>query len=165
MLRRWQVGMLVSMLGDGDRRQALSRDLVLLIEKEVGAKAGLQAMAIQGAYKIVRAAKPEVVERAVAQLLPDFALALEPLCEAAAADRAGGRFERLFAGRAGDVAEALLSVTDARMQRASSGPLRAAYARLRASAHRHVSVAAPRIGALLDRHHGEGASRPREVGS
>lgn len=165
LLRRWQVGMLVSMLGEGDRRQALSRDLALLIEKEVGAKAGLQAMAIQGAYKILRSAKPEVVERAVTGLLPDFALALEPLCQAAEADMEGGRFERLFARRATEVAEALLSVTDARMQRASTGPLRAAYARLRASAHRHVSEAAPRIGALLDRHHGEGGPRSLEVGS
>lgn len=151
--------MLVSMLDDRDRRQALSRDLALLIEEEAGAKKGLQAMAIQGAYKLLVAAKPGVVERALMQLLPDFAAALDPLCEAAETDGAPGCFERLFASRADEVAEALLTVTDARMQRASTGPMGAAYLRLRASAHRHVSGAAPRIGALLDRHQDMEASR------
>jgi hypothetical protein len=50
------------------------------------------------------------------------------------------------------VAEALLSITDARAQRAKNQAIKGAYEKLRGSAKKHVEAAVPRIGRLVEKY-------------
>jgi len=51
--------------------------------------------------------------------------------------------------RAGEVAEALLAISDERAQRAKNNGLKKAYERLRPTGKKHVEAAVPRIGRLV----------------
>ena len=60
--------------------------------------------------------------------------------------------ERFLVARSGAVAEALLSVTDGKAQRAENAIVRKAYDKLRPSGKKHVEEAIPRVGRVLERH-------------
>ena len=50
------------------------------------------------------------------------------------------------------VADALLSITDARAKNAKSGVVRSTYDKLRGSAKKNVEQALPRLGKLVEKH-------------
>jgi len=143
---------LAGVLLSPERKPAVLRDAVRMIEEEVAAKQGLSGLALKGAFKVVQAARSDFVPAAMERLLPDFATRLEPLFLERQRVSPGVSMEIFLRERAESVATALLAITDERARRASSGGVRAAYEKLRPSAHRHVEEAAPRIGKLLDRH-------------
>lgn len=146
------VGSLVGVLLAPERRPAVLRDAVQMIEEEVAAKQGISGLALKGAFKVVRAARSDFVPNAMERLLPDFAARLEPLYGERQQQSPTVSMEIFLRERATSVATALLGITDERARRTSSGGVRAAYEKLRPTAQRHVEDAAPRIGKLLDRH-------------
>lgn len=146
------MGRLVDVLLAPERRAAVVRDAVAMIEAEVEAKKGLTGLALKGAYKVVRTARSDFVANALERMLPDFASRLEPLVLEREAQAPRSSLESYFQERASLVAAALLSITDERAQRAQNGGRRAAYEKLRPAAQHHVEEAAPGIGKLLDRH-------------
>lgn len=137
------------LLGAPATRTQVVADCERLIEEEVGSK-GLLGVPIKAAYAIVKAVKPGFVPEVIGNLLPDFADKLDPLYQ-----QAKSRNEPVsayFSGRGGEVAEALLSITDARAQRAKNQGLKSAYEKLRPTAKKHVEAAVPRIGRLVEKY-------------
>jgi hypothetical protein len=129
-------------------RSQVVTDCEKLIEEEVGSK-GLMGIPIKAAYSIVKAVKPGFVPEVIDNLLEDFASKLDPLYQQSKA-----RNEPVtahFNSRTGEVAEALLSITDARAQRAKNQTLKSAYEKLRPSGKKHVEAAVPRISKLIDK--------------
>ena len=132
----------------GTRSQVVS-DCERLIEEEVGSK-GLMGIPIKAAYQIVKAVKPGFVPEVIDNLLPDFSAKLDPLYQQAKA-----RNEPItahFNSRTGEVAEALLAITDARAQRAKNPTIKSAYEKLRPSGKKHVEAAVPRIAKLIEKY-------------
>jgi hypothetical protein len=138
------------LLADPARRPRLLTDCERLIEDEVASKGGLTGLAIKGAYKIVCALKPGMIRESLDSLLNDFVARLEPLF---AQHRAAGGEPKAFGAalgkRPGEVADALLGITDDRARRAKNATLKSAYERLRPSAKKHVEEAIPRVGRTL----------------
>jgi hypothetical protein len=129
----------------GTRPQVIA-DCERVIEEEVDSK-GLIGLPIKAAYKIVKAIKPGFVSEVIDHMLDDFADRLDPIYQAAL-----GRNEPVsayFNARTGEVAEALLTITDQRAQRAKNQTLKSAYERLRPSGKKHVEAAVPRISRLV----------------
>src|SRR5689334_21061732 len=96
----------------GTRPQVIA-DCERVIEEEVDSK-GLAGLPIKAAYKIVKAIKPVFVSAVIDHMLDDFTERLDPLYQ-----QAVSKYEPVtayFNARTGDVAEALLSITDARAQ-------------------------------------------------
>lgn len=137
-------------LADEAKKETLVRESLELLEAEVRSKKGLSGMAIKTGYKVVKGFRPGFVENVVRDLLPEFADALEPVAEAARA--AGEPAERYFAARSGEVADALLAITDGKAERSTNRVVKGTYEKLRPTARRHVQDAAPGIGRLVDRH-------------
>jgi hypothetical protein len=132
----------------GTRSQVIA-DCEKLIEEEVSSK-GLMGIPIKAAYSIVKAVKPGFVPEVIDHLLEDFSAKLDPLYQQAKA-----RNEPVtahFGSRTGEVAEALLSITDARAQRAKNQTIKSAYEKLRPSGKKHVEAAVPRIAKLIDKY-------------
>jgi hypothetical protein len=99
---------------------------------------------------VVKGIKPGFIRQVVSDLLPEFGRALEPLCaEANSKGRPVGEYLRDNSARAAD---ALLSITDAKAQRAKSGAVKGAYERLRGSAKKNVEAAIPRLSRLIEKH-------------
>jgi hypothetical protein len=137
-------------LGQSPQRQAVVADACAVLDQEVADKSGLAGVAIKGAYSIVKGIKPGFVQEVVDGLLDDFLIALDPLYqEAIERKEPPGRHLSANADR---VADALLAITDARAARSSRAVIRKTYDKLRPTAKKHVSSAAPRLGQMLDRH-------------
>ncbi|MGB0680279.1 MAG: DUF6918 family protein, partial [Polyangiales bacterium] len=106
-------------------------------------------------YKVVKGIKPGFVPGVIHDLLPEFAAALDPFQHQAATG--GSNAERFLPAHAGRVADALLAITDAKAGKSKSGLVTGTYRKLRPTAKKHVEVALPRLGRLIDRYVGADA--------
>lgn len=140
---------LTEVIEDEEHRRAVVADGVRLVEQEVARKRGLSGMAIKAGFKTVNKLQPSFVERALDHLLPDFAPAVDPHFAEA---RASGDVEAFFTEHAGEIADSLLAVTDARARRAKNRALVAVYQRLRPRARVQVIEAMPGLARLVTKH-------------
>jgi len=141
---------LPEVLTSDSRKSAVIEDCLALIDAEVQDKGGLSGLAIKAGYKAVQGVKPGFVRQVVIDLLPEFALALDPLFqEAVAADRP---VKEYFNANSARVADALLTITDDKAKRSRSGMVKGTYEKLRGSARKNVESAVPRLGAMIEKH-------------
>lgn len=128
-----------------DVRPRVVAATVSLVETRVAQTGGMAGMAARGGLSVLRKLSPSFVEDAVEGLLPDFAAALEPFHQAAGDGEGLGAHLEAHQDAA---AEALLSVTDGKIDRARPA-VQKIYRKLRGSARGHVLAAVPPLGALL----------------
>ncbi len=124
---------------------------VAVVEREVASKRGLGGTAIKAGFAVVSKVKPGFVREVVSNLLPDFTVALDPMygeaareCGEADESAVADSFVRRVERERARAAEALLGVTDRKIENARPG-LQKAYARLRPSAREHVEAALPSL--------------------
>jgi len=143
---------LTEVLTSEAKKAAVVEDCCSLIDQEVADKGGLSGLAIKAGYGAVKGIKPGFIKNVVGDLLPEFARVLEPVYgDAKSANRPVGEF---FVSNSGRVADALLSITDAKAQKSKSGVVKGTYDKLRGTAKKNVEVAVPRLGKLIERHAG-----------
>lgn len=137
---------LASILADPARRARFVREGAAVVEAEVASKGGMTGLALKAGFRAVRGLRPGIVEELLDMLLPHFAPALEPLVAQAVAS---GDVPHWFGGHAEELADAMLSVTDARAERSDQALLRSTYRSLRGQARVHTVQAMPSVGRLL----------------
>jgi hypothetical protein len=137
-------------LNDEAKRASIIEDVCRLVDEEVGKQRGISGVAVKAGYKLVQGVKPGFVRRVVQTLLPDFATALEPIHEKAAAQ--GQTVGSYFSAHTNEVAEALLTVTDGRAQSSDHGSVRGAYRKLRGTARKNVESAVPGLGQIIEKY-------------
>ena len=143
---------LKDVLHDSARRAAIVDDGVRLVDSEVAAKSGFSGLAVKGAFALVKAIKPSMIKEAVDRLLEPFIDQLSPFYEAYQKDSGGQTLADYLQGRAQEIAEALLQVTDERAKKADNRTLKGAYDKLRPAGIKHVAAAVPGIAGLLTKH-------------
>ena len=132
------------------KRGQVIDDAVGVLDAEVSDKSGISGLAIKAAVGVIKGIKPGFVRDVVDALLDDFLKALDPIYqEAVAAGKRPGDHLRTNSGR---VADALLAITDARVQRTDRAIIKSTYDKLRGSAKKQVEAAAPRLATLIDKH-------------
>ncbi len=136
-------------LADETKKAAIIDDAVKLVDEEVASKSGISGFAVKNGYNAVKSIKPGFIKEAVGHLLPDMATKLEPVWEDG---KKAGNARAHFEKNRGQVADALLSVTDGKVERAKSGMVKSTYKMLRGSAKKHVEEAVPRLVGLLEKH-------------
>lgn len=147
---RSKMASLTEQMSSNDKRQALVKDALDVLDQEVASKSGLTGIAIKGAYKLIQGVKPGFLKQVVEHLLDDFLLALDPVYqEAAAKKRPAGPYLLEHKDR---VADALLAVTDRRAKNSNSATVKSAYEKLRSIAKKQVEGATPRLATLMERH-------------
>ncbi|MCA9580972.1 MAG: hypothetical protein KC416_04210 [Myxococcales bacterium] len=144
------MGTLKEALGAETSKDAVVRDCCQLIDDEVKDKGGVSGFAIKAGYKAVQGVKPGFVRGVVVDLLPEFAEALEPIYQKAKAD--GGGIARYMTQHSGDVADALLAITDEKASRSTNGIVKGTYGKLRGMAKKNVETAVPRLAKLIETH-------------
>lgn len=102
-------------------------------------------------FKMARKLKPNIVERTVRELLPEFVCAIEP-CYADYRAQNALSFRDYLVAHEATVAEAIISVSDKRAERIHSRTLRSGYDRLRGRAYREIIGAMPEIANTLARY-------------
>ncbi len=141
------------LLDDASKRPAILNDCVKLIDDEVRSKGGISGVAIKGGYKIVGKIKPGIFREAMDSLLDSFVDKLEPFwADHTKADGTEKDFPAFLSKRSDPVADALLSITDARAARANNKTIKKAYEKLRPKGKEHVRDAVPGVARTLSRH-------------
>jgi hypothetical protein len=143
------------LLVPGNRPKVVA-DCTTLVQEEVDAKGGLSGLAIKAAYAVVKAVKPGFISESLDHMLDDFVSRLEPFwADAQAKNEPIGA---LMNARAGQVADALLAISDERAARAKNQTAKKAYEKLRPSGKKHVETAVPRLGRLIAKYTSAAAS-------
>jgi len=137
-------------LSDEARRASIIEDVCRLVDEEVAKQKGISGVAVKAGYRLVQGVKPGFVRNVVQTLLPDFAAALEPI--SAQAVSSGQPVSQYFARNTGEVAEALLAVTDSKAQSSEHGSIKGAYGKLRGSARKNVESAVPGLGKIIEKY-------------
>jgi len=132
-------------INDPSKKSALVADCCQLIDDEVSDKGGFSGAAVKMGYHAVKGIKPGFITEVVEKLLPEFAGPIDAIW-------AEGK--QNFVSNKSRVADALLSVTDAKAKNAKSSVVRGTYDKLRGSAKKHVEDAVPRLSKLLEKHVG-----------
>ena len=135
-------------LSDDAKRASIIEDVCSLVDGEVGKQKGLGGVAVKAGYKLVQGIRPGFVRNVVQTLLPEFATALQPIVDRAQAN--GQSVSDYFRSNSGEVAEALLAVTDGRVQGSDHGSIKGAYRKLRGSARKNVENAIPGLGSIIE---------------
>jgi hypothetical protein len=141
---------LIEKFQDPERRARIVDDCVTLVDGEVDKKGGLGGVVIKTGYAAVKGIKPGFVRKVVDGLFDRWAAKLEPFWSEA---ESGGKVpvEHLVA-RKSAVADALLSVTDEKAERADHAIVASTYKKLRPTAKGHVEEAVPALAKLIDKH-------------
>jgi hypothetical protein len=143
---------LTEVLTSDAKKASVVDDCCALIDAEVSDKGGISGLAIKAGYATVKGVKPGFVKHVVHDLLPEFAAALESMYQEA---KSGGKgIAEHFVSNAARTADALLSITDAKAQRAKSALVKGTYEKLRGSAKKNVEAAVPRLGKMVEKHAG-----------
>jgi hypothetical protein len=131
------------------KHDVIVADMVTVVEEEVSSKTGVTGLGIKAAFAMVKALKPGILREMCQSLLPDFAVALDPLVDARPA---GGPVAPYMEKHQDRIVAALLSVTDARAKKADNATLLKAYNKLRPMAEKQVAASVPRLSRMLARH-------------
>jgi hypothetical protein len=129
------------------QKEALLADCTKLIESYVAGLNGLKGMALKTTVNMLNSAKPGILNRAVAVLIPEFIKTLEPQYQQFL--QSGERDFSLFLQKhARETSATLLRVADARIAQGSSAA-QSVYGKFRGSAEAHVLGVLPRLSKLL----------------
>lgn len=134
---------------DDERKRAIIKDAAQLVDEEVASKSGISGLAVKAGYGAVKGIKPGFITEVLEKLLPQFAEKMEPIWEEG---KKAGRASAHFQENRARVADALLSVTDSKIDGAKSSVVKKTYSTLRGSAKKNVEEAVPRLGKLLEKH-------------
>lgn len=142
---------LKEVLLDSAKRPAVVTDFGQLIDAEVDAKSGVSGLAIKSGYGLVKKVKPGIIHDAVDALLDDFTNRLEPFYTDYKAS-GGSSLSGYFVSHSGEVADALLGVTDERAESSRRESIKKVYAKLRPQGKKNVEEALPNLGELIQKH-------------
>jgi len=140
---------LSDILNDPNKQASVVADCVKLIDEQVSAKSGISGMGWKAAYGAVKNIMPGYIGGAVERLMPESLAALDPMWSEGI--QTGDPVEYLNQNRS-RAADALLGLTDARIEKTDNGIVRGAYKQLRGSAKSEVEAAIPGIAKIIDNH-------------
>ena len=126
-------------------------DIQALVDQELASKSGISATGIKVAYKGITAFAPGYYYGIIEKLLPGWVDQLQPFWEDFNAS-GGSEFGDYLTKRAGEVAEALLAVTDAKGRESSRPTIVRMYNTVRGGATKHIEAALPNLGAMVQRY-------------
>ncbi len=140
---------LADILGAPQHRDAVIADVVKLVEAQVANRRGLSGLSLRTALGVVRAARPDPLQRAVARLLPQFAAALEPLYQRFRSGREDRDFSVFLQKNADAATAALLATADARVEGLANASLKSVYARFRGLGETEVRASVAPLSKLI----------------
>ena len=138
---------LVEQLGKEPQRPQVISDCVELIDAQVKQKGFI----IKSAYATIKAIKKRFVPEVVDGLLDDWLGKIQPHYDKWAATKPSS-FTDYIVARSDDVAEDLLSVTDARAEKTTHTTAKKMYMKMRDGAKRNVIEAIPDLAKMIEKH-------------
>ena len=140
-------------LNDPDIREKFIVACCELVEREVSNRRGFSGAAVKAGFRVTQKVRPNLVKEVVTGLMPEFARALQPWFERAMTTSEqggpGAAFRSALEQEPAAVADALLHVTDAKIDGASE-IVRKTYAHMRKNARDQVCAAVPGLAQTME---------------
>ena len=140
-------------LSDGllnpDKKALVVDDCCNIIEAQLASKSGLSGMALKTAFAALKGIKPGYIPNVVEQLLPQCFDALDPVWSEGV--QKGDPVAHLVENRS-LTADALLSITDAKVKDSKRQLVRGTYDKFRGSAKQHVEEAVPDFAKVIEKY-------------
>ena len=133
-------------LSDAAVQENVIADCRQLMDDQVAAKKGIGGIAIKTAYKVIKGLGPDYLSKAIAGLLPPICTALDPIWQEGIQN--GDPVSHLSENKS-QTADAVLSVTDVRIEQSSNKPVKGAYSKLRKSVKGDVEEAIPGLAKII----------------
>jgi hypothetical protein len=144
---------LAKVLLTGAHKDSVVAETVQLIERYVGSRTGFKGIGMKTGLAMLKAARPDIVQRATNKLLPEVLDQLDAFhAEFKAINKPAGGFSAFLAARAAPVSSALLRVVDQRADASSNTAVKSVYKRFRGGAEQEVAGIVPELGAIIDRY-------------
>jgi|SRR4028118_1909981 hypothetical protein len=134
-------------LNDPNKKASVVADCAKLMDEQVAAKGGLSGLGLKAGYGAVKGVKPGYIAGAIERLLPEVFVALDPMWNEGV--QTGDPVGYLSQNRS-RAADALLGITDARIEKTSNGIVRGTYNKFRNSAKSDVEEAVPGLAKVID---------------
>ncbi|QOV21739.1 DUF6918 family protein [Anabaenopsis elenkinii] len=140
---------LTEQLLTANKKAMLIDDCCQMIDRQLASKSGISGIALKTAFTALKGVNPGYIPYIVEQLLPQFLTALDPLWTEGTAK--GDPASHLIASRS-ETADAMLSITDARIKHTKRQIVKGTYEKFRSSAKKHVEEAVPDLANIVDKH-------------
>lgn len=124
-------------------------DCCKMIDHQLAAKSGMSGMALKTAFAALKGIQPGYIPYIVENLLPHFLTALDPLWNQGIEK---GDPAAYLNAHASETADAMLSITDARVKHTKRQIIRGTYEKFRGSAKKHVEEAVPELVNIVDKY-------------
>ncbi|KYC41929.1 hypothetical protein WA1_18095 [Scytonema hofmannii PCC 7110] len=134
-------------LSNPNKKDMVVADCTKLLDEQVASMGGLSGLALKAGYAAVKGIAPSYCTEAIERLLPQSFTALDPIWNEGV--QTGDPVGHLVQNRS-RTAEALLSVTDGRIEKSDNTTVRGVYSKLRNSAKKHVEEAVPGLAKVID---------------
>ena len=138
---------LIDGINDPNKKAKVVDDCVRLIDEQVAAKSGLSGLAMKAGFATVKGVMPNYIASSVEWLVPEVFIALDPIWSEGI--QAGDPVGYLIENRSRS-ADALLGITDARIQKSKKAIVRGTYDKFRNSAKSDVEEAIPGLAKIID---------------
>lgn len=138
---------LVDIIGKPGNREVFLSDSCKMLDWHLASKSGISGMALKTSFAAIRGIRPNYIPSTIDSLLVDFATILDPIWQEARNTNDWGAY---FINNKTRVANALLSVTDARVKVSTTPLARGTYAKQRASANQEVESIVPELVKIID---------------
>ena len=134
---------------DPTKKEMIVNDCCNMIEEQIASKSGVGGMALKAAFAAIKGIKPGYINGAVEQLLPSCLTAVDPIWNQGMQN---GDPVKHMVDSSSVTADALLSVTDERVQKSSRQIVKGTYEKFRGSAKKHVEEAVPDFAKVIEKH-------------
>ena len=145
---------LSSILLAPERKEAAIADLAKLLESALSNRGGISGVAIRTSVSMLKAAKPDVLQRGAARMLPKFAAALQPLFDRYQS-AGGGDFAAFLGNNATEATKALADAADQLMATSQNATARSLYEKFRGGAEKDIAAMVPQVGKLIQHYTGK----------
>lgn len=132
---------------DPQKKAMLVDDCCKMIDAQLASKSGMSGIVLKTAFAALKGVKPGYIPYIVEQLLPPCFEAIDPIWSEGT-DK-GDPVAYLVANRS-RTADALLSVTDTRVEKTTRAIVRSTYEKLRGSAKQHLEEAVPDFAKVIE---------------
>ncbi|HSW14525.1 MAG TPA: hypothetical protein VLI06_16880 [Solimonas sp.] len=140
------------LLAPGNKEAAIG-DLAHLLESTMASRGGLTGMAMKTGLSMLKAAKPDVMQRGATRMLPEFASALQPLFERFQAS--GGKdFAAFLAQNSTEATRIIAQAADHLMSTSQNATAKSLFARFRGGAEKDIAAMVPQVGKLFQKYLG-----------
>lgn len=130
------------------QKEALTADCVRIVERHLNSLRSLRGLALKAGLAVFKAAKPDLIPRAINRLLPDFIAALEPLY-ARFGQSSDRDFSLFLRKNADETVEAIMGKIDARAAQSANETARSTYRKLRGNIRGELEALLPELSKTL----------------